>query len=567
VARLITSLGLNPEQLAALLHLRARLTWRQYIREPGRIVGVVLLAVLVLPLVGAATIGSFLGYTRLPEPWPAQLLGGVLVALWAIWLLAPVLLFSTNEGLDLTRLLVYPVARRDLVVSFILGTAFDFPTYFMLPLFAAILFAWGWTPGLPLVLLALALAYGHMVLTSQIVVTVAGGILRSRRFRDVSLIIISLLGSSCWLIQNSIERLTQDVALDIQQLEGWRPLEILQWFPPGAAAQAIARVHAGAWGEALLWLGYALFLLVIVSWVWSRLLTRWLTGEGFLIRGRSRQESQKEKSRGTTAAPRRLVAAPAGIPSETWSLMIKELKALWRVPQRRVGLIQAMLLPLLFGGFSLLQGGGAELQSALTVLVLPGFAFFMFWVGGQNMLGFEGPGLPALLVTPVSRRRIFIGKGLALMLVQGGLLSLVALLLGLWIGRALVLPALLIALAIGLAVLGVSAVLSVYFPVPVNLEQTSRRSMRSTGGGCLTGLVMGLVAPALNALASLPAAIPLALALLFDRDWIAWIAGPAALAYGALVFYGGTRLAGTLLSQREPEVIKSTQLPAGEQQA
>ncbi len=555
MARLIAALGLNPAHQGALFRLRARLTWRQFSREPGRIVGVVLAAAIFLPLAGLAAVGSFLGYNRLPAPWPGQLLGGVLVFLWVTWLLAPLLLFSLNEGMDLTRLLTFPVSRRDLAVSFVLGTLFDFPTYFMLPLFAAIALAWGLTPGLPLVLLALALAYGHMVLTSQLVVTVAGGILRSRRFRDISIILVSLLGTSCWLLQSAIERLTERIDVDREAVLAWRPLEMLQWLPPGAAARAIERLDAGAWGESLLWLAYAAGWLAVIGWVWVRLLGRWLTGEGFLLQRRARPPAAPAARKAT----RRGLVLP-GVPAEVTAIMDKEVRAMWRVPQRRVGLIQLVALPLFFSVFSLVGPGAGETIGPWTLMALPAFAFWMSWLGAQNMLGFEGPGLTQLLVTPVPRQRIFAGKALAFLAVPGAVLAGMGLLLVGLTGRPLALPALVASLGQAAAQIGVASMGSVLFPSAINLEKSGGRRA-GTAGGCATGLANVFLLPAVHGLVSLPAVAPLVLALLLQRDWVAWLGAPLALVYGAALAWLGTREAGRLLLRREPEVIAATRLP------
>jgi len=115
------------------------------------------------------------------------------------------LVSSLNEGLDLTRLLVFPIARRDLVVSILLGTLFDYPTYIMAPVLLAALVTWGISPALPIVALGLLLAYCHMVIASQLVVTVFGGILQSRRFRDLAIILASLFGASCYFIQIGLQ--------------------------------------------------------------------------------------------------------------------------------------------------------------------------------------------------------------------------------------------------------------------------------------------------------------------------------------------------------------------------
>ena len=554
-SRLLPALGLNPTHQKALFRLRARLAWRQYVSEPGRIVSLILFGLVLLPLVLGAAVGTTLGYLRLPQPWPAQLLGGVLTLLWGIWLLAPIILFSLNEGMDMTRLLVYPVTRRDLAVSFALGTLFDFPTYLMLPIFAAVVIGWGASPALLILPLALLLAYGHMVFTSQLVVTVAGGILRSRRFRDISILVLSLLGSSCYFLQNSIGWAAERFQLDAAQVEMWRPLDTLQWLPPGAAARAIEQASLGNWGSSLLWLGYAAAWLLAIGWVWSRLLLRWLTGEGFLISVAPRVEKPKQARAG---AGREWLT---WLPADLRSLVVKELKLLWRTPQRRVGLLQIFIMPLFLGGIFFVEGAAEFTQSPWFNVALPAYSLFMFWILGQNMMGMEGEGLANLFVTPAPRQRIFLAKGLALMLVMGLALLLLAALLFILAGSWLVVPALLTSLSLGGASLAVNAIFSVWFPVPVNLESTSRRGMRMTGGSCLTGLALTFLAPIGQGAAALPALAPLVLALILKQSWIALAGALPAAIYGGLVFWYGTKIAGNVLVSREPEVLAATRLP------
>ncbi len=552
---LLHVLGLNPTHQKALFRLRARLAWRQYVSEPGRIVGLVVFALVLLPLIGGAAVGTTIGYLRLPSPWPAQLLGGVLVLLWGIWLLAPLIMFSLNEGMDMTRLLVYPVTRRDLAVSFVLGTLFDFPTYLMLPIFIAVVIGWAASPALLILPLALLLAYGHMVLTSQLVVTIAGGIFLSRRFRDIIILVLSLLGSSCYLLQNGIRLGIERLNVDAAQLEAWRPLDTLQWLPPGAAARAIEQASQGDWGSSLLWLGYAAVWLLVIGWAWSRLLMRWLTGEGFLISGAPRVEKPKQTKAKATQD------WLAWLPSDLRNLTVKELKSLWRTPQRRVGLIQAFIMPLFLGGIFFVEEAAEFVNSPWFNLALPVYGLFMFWILGQNMMGMEGEGLANLFVTPVPRQRIFLAKGAALMLVMGLVLLLLAALLWALGGSWLVVSAFLTSLSLGGASLAVNAILSVLFPVPVNLESSSRRGIHMTGGSCLTGLVLTFLAPIGQGLAALPALAPLVLALIFEQSWIALVGLLPAVVYGLLVFWYGTKIAGNLLVNREPEVLAATRLP------
>ena len=140
--RVFGLLGLDAARQRALLGLRLRLVRRQFEREPGRVVGFVLFLVIFGPLLLLAAAASAFVYIAAPQPWPVQTLGLVLTGLWLAWIVLPLLAFRTNEGLDLSRLLVYPLSTRDLVASALLGTLLYGPSYVTLPFFLAALVGW-----------------------------------------------------------------------------------------------------------------------------------------------------------------------------------------------------------------------------------------------------------------------------------------------------------------------------------------------------------------------------------------------------------------------------------------
>lgn len=532
---------------------------RQFSREPGRIVGAIIVILVVAPLVLAIAVGSAIGYRRLPDQWPGALLGGILVALWGVWLLFPIFFSGINEGADLTRLLVYPLARRDLITGFLLGTLFDYPTYLMLPLFIAVFVGWGGGAALPVVVVALFLCYAHMVLIGQLVYTAIGGILQSRRFRDVAIIVASLLGFSCYFIQVGFQRLTSTLSRTVseEQILALRPLEILQWFPTGGAARAIERGAAGEWGMAMLWLGYTAVLLLIVTWAWWRLLVRITTGEGFLFSLPPRAEKKKEKRAPVAGSPSFL----AWLPDDVVQMLVKELKIVWRLPQRRVSLIQGFLLPLFMLGPFLFSDSFSFQLPSWTGLGLPFYALFLTWINTQNMLAWEGRGLPTLLLSPVSRHRIFLAKSIALLAVTNIPFLILGVVIIVLVPGPMSVGSILSGLCAGIAATAVTSVSSVLFPVRLNLERKSlRRGMRTTGGGCTTGLANAILVPLALAAFGLPAVIPLALTAWTGQVWILLIGVPLVAAYAFLLFWFGTRFAGSLLLEREAEVWKALQI-------
>ena len=410
-----------------------------------------------------------LGYLRLPDPWPAQLLGFILVLLWFIWLIFPIFFSSLNEAADITRLLVYPLPRRDIIASVLLGTLFDYPTYLMLPLLLAVLIGWGASLALPVVIIAILLGFAHMIFIGLLVGTALGGVLQSRRFRDIAIIFTALLGSSCYFLQVGFGRLIENVTQNMSQEEllALQPLPILQWFPTGAAAQAIAQAADGQWIAALGWLFYSSLWLLLIVWAWWKLVVRLTTGEGFLFARAPRPQKEIK------TAPARAATLPIflrRLPPDIAQIMSKEFKSIWRTPLRRVGLIQGLLVPIFMGGFILIRNESSI--SSLTSfnfigLGLPLYALFIYWVTSFNMLGWEGKGLPVLFLTPVSRRRIFLGKGLALYIVASLSFLLVGIIFTLVLGNWVSLGGLLTGLLSGFTTIGVTAVFATLFPSPI----------------------------------------------------------------------------------------------------
>ncbi len=558
-------IGLDWRQQKELLKLRSKLSFRQFMGEKAKMISAVTTILVLTPvMIGFAT-ATGAGYLFLPDHWPAQLLGFVLIVSWLIWSIAPVLSFNVNEGLDPTRLLVYPISRRDFLAHLLLGTLLDYPTYFFLPFVLAILVGFGLGFSLPIVLIAVFLCYLLMVLTSQTIINALGGVLRSRRFRDISMIVGAFFGMGCWLISSSFQGVFENLfdagPGDPEQfLATWQPLDLMKWLPPGAAAKAIEQASIGAWGGSLLWLGYSALWVGLIAFLWWQVTHRLITGDGFLIGGGRTAEKAK------TAQPKE---AKNGrrfwqwIPADIRAIAVKDLKLRWRIPQSRIGLVYMYLLPVFAAVYPLFFGSteGRFSPQIVNAVVVGGtvvYSLLIFWANGQNMLGWELHGLPMLLLSPIPRQRLFIGKTLSLFVMNGIpiiVLSIIAL-----IREPSLISISLIPTVIGLALACTAVILnfSALFPYPVNIESQSGQNPFAGGGGCLTGMANGTLMPFLIGLVSLPGLIPLGLALWQGWDWLALIGAIITPIYGAMLFWYGSSLAGRLLTQREPEVLLAT---------
>lgn len=556
-------MGLNWRQQKELLKLRGKLSFRQFMGEKARLLTAITSIMILTPVTIGLAVATGAGYFLLPDQWPTQLLGFVFLISWLIWCVAPVLSFNVNEGLDPTRLLNYPISHRDFLAHMLLGTLLDYPTYFLAPFAIAVVVGFGLGWSLPVVLIAIFFTYLLMVLTSQTIINTLGGVLRSRRFRDVTIVIGAFFGFGCWLISTSLQEIIPRVMdrgpeITVDVLMNLRPLEIMKWLPPGAAAKAIEQADSGAWGGSLLWLGYTLVWVVLFGWVWWRVTQRVVTGGGFIIgRGPAPEKEKQSKSK--------VRKGSSGLswdwfPADIRSIALKDLKMRWRTPQSRIGLLYMFLMPVFLLAYPLFFGSDQDdTPFVFSKLLLAGgiivYTMFVFWTNGQNMLGWETTGLSTLLLMPISRQRLFFGKTAA-QFMMNGLPILILIVVAIFTEPSLVSISLLpTSIALGLACMSVLSIASVLFPYPVNTESQSGQNPFSRKGSCLTGIANTTLVPMALAVSCAPIVLPLALALYLEWDWVALIGSFLTLVYAVAHYYFGTRLADRLFLEREPEIL------------
>ncbi|MCP4357304.1 MAG: hypothetical protein GY796_04715 [Chloroflexi bacterium] len=390
--------------------------------------------------------------------------------------------------------------------------------------------------------------------------------MQSRRIRDVVIVFFSLIGGMCYFInigiqsfiQTNLDRMSEEQAAE---LAAFQPLIILQWLPPGAAARAIERSLAADWLAAGGWLLYSFVFLLALTWVWYKLLIRLTTGEGYLISARPREEARQKVQR----EERRERNWLGWLPADMAQITSKEFKSIWRIPQRRVGIFQGVLMPVFFlGAFFFSDGFGETSYPAWVGLILPAYALFLFWANTQNMLAWEGTGLPTLLLTPIPRERIFRAKAVALFVITAVPILLFGLIMlgsnRSWVSGAGILTAVMM----GGPAMAATAVGSVLFPIPVQVESRQNRGLFKSGGDTKTGCAYISIIPIGLGLVTVPTALPLLAAYFLELPWLAVPGLLISAAYAIAVFWFGTRWAGQLMANREPELAARLKLPEDE---
>lgn len=556
--------------IRALLWLRWKLTLRGYTRTTRQIIGFIFTALFLLGLAAVLGLGTAAGYIFLDPPDATQLLYIVLVGLCVAWAAFPLMQYTLNEGLDVTKLQTYPLTRGEQMVSLVLATLFDLSTIVLLALLAAIVV--GWHASLPAVLItlaALALAYVLTVTTSQLLLAALMGILRSRRFRDLMVVFFALFGVSCALINQFVSRALYDFqpgSLTALHLDPY-----LQWFPTGMAARAIVLANQGSYLPALPWLGMMLVLVAVLVIVWAWVLERGITtaeSAGAGPRRRSRRGAVSAAPVGGTAVARSTRAGWGPFSGAMLAIADKDRRYFWRDPQIKASLLSSsfllifVVLPSIFGGrptgIGGPDGGFGISIAAWQVFIAPVPALLITINLAQNAFGLEREGLQTLFLFPVKPLDILRGKNLAVGVVAGGAAVLMTAVLAALGGRWSDLP---IALGYGIAailvLLGCGNLISVFIPMRVRRMRMGQGNFAASGNGCLRTVLMVLATQA-TYLVLAPVAVALFLPLILSHAGWLIVTLPASLLYAVVVYELATRLAASRLLKRAPDILAAT---------
>jgi ABC-2 type transport system permease protein len=549
---------IRPAQVRSLFWLSAKLRLRGYTRSWQQTVGLVVLLVFLVPLAAAVGVSSWFAYTWLARPYAVELLFVVLFGLYVLWAILPLLQYTLNEGLDVTRLQTYPVTRAEQMVALVLVTLMDVSTLFIVGLFVAILVGWNMAlnpVALALTLAALALAYIHIVSLSQLVLATLMGLLRSRRYRDLSIILFAFFGAACAVSGQFISYLARGT--DITALASLPIVDYLQWTPPGMAAQAIVRANEGAYGEAALWLAPLVALVPLLVALWAFALDRGITTAeaGGATRG------GKRAAAATVAAPRPAARSTRSrrslIPAPALAVAGKDLRYYWRDPQLKATTLSSLLI-LVFIFLPRLTAGPGAFRSGLGSYALyaaPIPAIFLALNLSLNTFGLERQAAQTLFLFPVRPLYVLWGKNLAVAVVAAAALLVSTLGLAALSGRWEDVP---IALTVGLAgvlvTMGCGNIISILLPNRVRQMRTGENRIAGENG-CLRALLSGIALTIVWILLA-PVAAAVALPLFLARSELLPLTLFAGVLYAVALYQLATWLIAPFMLKRAPEILE-----------
>jgi len=556
--------SLHLDKLRWLFWLRWKTFIRNYTRgsgRAGRIIGVIFLVLFGLPFMGGLAVATYFGYRLLPAPANAELLFIVLTGIYLLWIVLPLLEFTVNEGLDISKLALFPLTRAELMLSLIFTSLLDVPTIGLLIVLGAVVA--GWAVSLPLALMAfltMVVFYAQVVGISQLVLALLARVLQSRRFRDLSIILIGIFSSSCYLFQQFVLRGLGIVHIYDNLMAGTIS-PYLQWFPPGMAARAIQRAAQGDWGTSSLWFGGLLVTTVLVLYIWQLVVERGLTasesGSSSSVRRRKTERTSVLPVGASTSASGGLVERIMA--SQFFSIAVKDIKYYRRDPQLLRLVFQSFISMFILIAITLFNtsGSGRIVVGSWAVMVAPLYALFALTSFSYNVLGMERQSLTSLFLFPVNPKQVLWGKNIVtfiLGLIEVLLLVLVSAYVG--NGWHLVLPALAIGIAGIGVILGCGNFSSIFFPqrMPQGRRGFQTNNSASSEGGCLRA-VMSLAVLVVMAILLLPVAAGLVLPVFYHVEWIWALTVPASLLYSAAFYILVTNAVAPRMLTHTPEIL------------
>ena len=520
------------------VRLKLRLMAGAFRGDTGRTVGFVV--GLVLTVCIGLGVGAGLVVLH-GHPEQAGTLTAVLYTLLVLgWAVVPLLTFGTDDTLDPSRLALLPLSRRDLIPGLFAAAALGVPALGTVLVLLGSVGALATGVGAALAALAgAALEFAMCLALSRALATALSGLLRSRRGRDLAVMVGLLVALAAQTVNLGSQYVFRHGGGHALAGAGG----VLRWLPPGMAAHAAIDARRGAYAVAIGELLLVAAIVVLLMFWWGSSLARALVATD--------ASTQRRVGGGAGRGPaRRRRLVPGG---RVGAVTLRTLRYSWRDPRRKAGWVAAIV----FGGAAPVvalfgdTGPSQYLAYAVcfTALVIATQTLNQFGIDGTaNWMNF------AVTASAADAREDIAGANLAVAVIGVPALAVIAAVIGAVSSAGLhAVAAFGIAVGVLGAGLGIGSVVSVLAPYPVPDRGTNAFSGAGTGRGCLAGLVA-----IASMIGTLLAAAPLGVAAAAlslgwpDGRWLLLVAGPA---YGVLVCWLGRRLAAGLLVNRMPELL------------
>ncbi len=525
--------------------LKARLTWNGLRRDRQRRIGFPLILGLMGWLAWKVATSYSTEFGRLEPSLASELALWGALAFFIGWVTLPVVIFPLDETLDPARLAVFPITRPKLLAGLVFASLIS-PSILVPATVATVnvgVFS-GWARLAAVVAGVVLLA--QMAVGAHLFTSLVSSILRSRRGRDVAVMVVIGIGlftfAAYQTVASQIATAGMEGALAANRISG-----IAALIPPVAAQSIATEAAAGDWGGAVLMLIVALSWLALMAYAWDRLLSWMLVTPDHSPRPDRARHRRGLAERGPWGK-RRVLAR-------------KELRFFVRDPRQRlvwtgtvifVGLAVAVLV---VGTDSM----AIFRRSSWLPLLAPAMVLFVGLPIALNQFGWERNASSYLFVLPIKPRHLLHGKNLAIglgLVVETIFMSvLLATFSGAW-DALLMVPAL-AASAIGCQ-LAVGNIVSVIAPLRLPREGTDVFAQATEQG--LLALVAQMGSFLMIGLLLVPPSVAVVLAVAFGQVLDPVLVTAFCFVYGVGIYFLALWVAGVLLRRRVPEVVAWVQV-------
>ena len=328
---------------------------------------------------------------------------------YLFWAILPLTMGSTRQ-FDPGHLLLYPISLRRLFALDLISEVTSLQAIFAIPAILSIGIGAGLgSRNLPATMLVALLAIAFGIVLSKWVSTSLGSLLRKKRTRGETLlaligVVFGIGGALFGQIAPSIFRHAESISA-------------LRWTPPGAIALALSRdPRAGGAPYALSVAGLVAYTLILF------VLTFWLARRSILGGGKRKRKPVTlvgEKTPVYTGWEFPLVSTSLS------AIIEKELRYALRNAQVRMMAFMPLLLIVIrlinrrhLDAAQGIEGGGlaADLFTyGQPLMITAGILYVFLILSGLfcNQFAFESSGMRTLVLAPVDRKNILIGKNIA----------------------------------------------------------------------------------------------------------------------------------------------------------
>ncbi|MCK4733609.1 MAG: hypothetical protein KAT65_14240 [Methanophagales archaeon] len=513
------------EKIKHLLWLQYKILKNNFRQSKRRFVGVLFFFLVI----SWFSLSLYRLLISMPEKLGSELLFYCFLVIYFLVVLMPVFGFSFNESYDPSKLFIYPLSYQTIFISSVLTNFLDFSFLLFVPPLVAIIVAFssGVLQGI-VIFTGISLFLIHSFGLSQIIVGLLLKFLKSRKFRDISIIISSVMGVGLYLLIRIIgENMAGVLSLHISDYFGF--------LPPRFMANLIVSLQANHFLPVLYNFCLLLFLSIVTLFAGMYVVKE----SYYSLSGTQDQEVKQIKRRKEFRLP---------FSEEVNAIFWKDFKFLTREPQMKMVFIIGILF---FFIWFFLPSKGGELASTgsfgffFLASMIP---YFFISFSSLNLFGLEGKAISVLLSSPCRRENIFIGKNLVFLFL-GSFELLVLMIIAAFIIKsfAFFVIGFIYGIALFVVFASVGNVISVYFPSGVQF---------GTSKGRYASFTAAIVFIILGPVVGIPVVLSVVLPIILKMNFLLPFTVVVSLLYSVLVYYFILKVATNKLMEKETNIIE-----------